>query len=41
MRIDFPQNASREEQMVILMDYGLFRIFEDMAPSVEREPPRT
>jgi hypothetical protein len=37
VRIDFPQNASREEQMVILMDYGLFRLFEDMAPSVERE----
>ena len=23
VRIDFPQDASREEQMVILMDYGL------------------
>jgi hypothetical protein len=35
VRIDFPQNASREEQMVILMDYGLLRLFADTAPSEE------
>jgi hypothetical protein len=29
VRIDFPQNASREEQMVILMDYGMLRLFTD------------
>jgi hypothetical protein len=29
VRIDFPHNATREEQMLILMDYGLARIFED------------
>jgi hypothetical protein len=37
VRIDFPQDASREEQMVILMDYGLFRLFADTAPAVEIE----
>jgi hypothetical protein len=31
IRIDFPQNASREEQTVILMDYGLHRLFADTA----------
>jgi hypothetical protein len=31
VRIDFPQNATREEQMVILMDYGLLRLFTDAA----------
>lgn len=31
VRIDFPQSASREEQMVILMDYGLLRLFTDTA----------
>jgi hypothetical protein len=31
VRIDFPQSASREEQMVILMDYGLLRIVADRA----------
>ena len=31
VRIDFPHDASREEQMVILMDYGLTRLFEDQA----------
>jgi hypothetical protein len=35
VRIDFPQNASREEQMVILMDYGLLRLFADTAPDFE------
>lgn len=35
VRIDFPQDASREEQMLILMDYGLTRIFED---SGQQEP---
>ena len=37
VRIDFPQNATREEQMVILMDYGLFRLFSDTAPAIEIE----
>ena len=37
VRIDFPQNATREEQMVILMEYGLFRLFSDTAPAVEVE----
>ncbi len=31
VRIDFPQDASREEQMVILMDYGMLRLFTDSA----------
>ncbi len=31
VRIDFPQSASREEQMVILMDYGLLRVVADHA----------
>jgi hypothetical protein len=35
VRIDFPQNANREEQMVILMDYGLHRLFSDTAPTSE------
>ena len=35
IRIDFPQDASHEEQMLILMDYGLHRLFEDTSPSVE------
>ena len=29
VRIDFPHDASHEEQMLILMDYGLTRLFED------------
>jgi hypothetical protein len=37
VRIDFPQNASREEQMVILMDYGLLRLFSDTASTEEIE----
>jgi hypothetical protein len=37
VRIDFPQNASREEQMVILMDYGLLRLFNDLSPAEEIE----
>src|SRR5215218_7693452 len=32
VRIDFPQDATREEQMVILMDYGMLRLFSDSAP---------
>ena len=32
VRIDFPQDASREEQILILMDYGLHRLFADSAP---------
>ena len=35
IRIDFPQDASREEQMLILLDYGLTRIFEDAAAAAE------
>ena len=35
VRIDFPHNASREEQMLILMDYGLLRLFEDSAQQEE------
>lgn len=35
VRIDFPHNASREEQMLILMDYGLLRLFEDSAQPEE------
>ena len=31
VRIDFPHEASHEEQMLILMDYGLLRHFEDSA----------
>ena len=31
VRIDFPQDASREDQMVILMDYGMLRLFSDSA----------
>ena len=31
VRIDFPQDATREEQMVILMDYGMLRLFTDAA----------
>jgi hypothetical protein len=41
VRIDFPQDASREEQMVILMDYGLLRLFTDMASAAEVEVPST
>ena len=37
VRIDFPQDASREEQTLILMDYGLFRLFADTAPMEEIE----
>lgn len=37
VRIDFPQDASREEQMVILMDYGMLRLFTDTASSAERD----
>ncbi|HZO27801.1 MAG TPA: hypothetical protein VFH48_17620 [Chloroflexota bacterium] len=37
VRIDFPQDASREEQTLILMDYGLFRLFADTAPIEEIE----
>jgi len=35
VRIDFPQDSSREEQMLILLDYGLTRIFEDTAAAAE------
>lgn len=35
VRIDFPQNASREDQMLILLDYGLTRIFEDATAAAE------
>jgi hypothetical protein len=35
VRIDFPQDASREEQMLILLDYGLTRLFEDTASAAE------
>ena len=35
VRIDLPQNASREEQMLILLDYGLTRIFEDATAAAE------
>ena len=35
VRIDFPQDASREEQMLILLDYGLTRIFEDATAAAE------
>ena len=35
VRIDFPQDASREEQMVILMEYGLLRLFADTASAVD------
>ncbi len=35
VRIDFPQNASREEQMVILMDYGLLRLVADRAAATD------
>ena len=37
VRIDFPQNASREDQVVILMDYGLHRLFLDTAASADSE----
>jgi hypothetical protein len=37
IRIDFPQDASREEQLLILMDYGLHRIFLDEAAAVESD----
>jgi hypothetical protein len=37
IRIDFPQNASREEQLLILMDYGLHRIFQDEATTGESD----
>jgi hypothetical protein len=37
VRIDFPQDSSREEQMLILMDYGLHRLFNDTAPGGEIE----
>ncbi|MCC6179945.1 MAG: hypothetical protein IT305_31920 [Chloroflexi bacterium] len=29
VRIDFPHTATREDQMLILLDYGLTRVFED------------
>jgi hypothetical protein len=29
VRIDFPQDATHEDQMVILLDYGLHRLFAD------------
>jgi hypothetical protein len=35
VRIDFPQDSSREEQMLILLDYGLTRLFEDTAGTAE------
>jgi hypothetical protein len=35
VRIDFSQDAGHEEQMVILMDYGLHKIFADASPTVE------
>jgi hypothetical protein len=37
IRIDFPQDASREDQQVILMDYGLHRLFLDAAGSIESD----
>jgi hypothetical protein len=37
VRIDFPQDASREEQMVILMDYGMLRLFSDAASGDEAD----
>jgi hypothetical protein len=37
VRIDFPQDASREEQMVILMDYGMLRLFTDSAAADKGE----
>lgn len=37
VRIDFPQDASREDQVVILMEYGLHRLFLDSAAAVESE----
>jgi hypothetical protein len=39
VRIDFPQDASREEQMLILLDYGLTRIFEDAEATAESAAP--
>jgi hypothetical protein len=33
VQIDFPQDATREQQMVILMDYGLLRLFTDASVS--------
>jgi hypothetical protein len=39
VRIDFPQDASREDQMVILMEYGLHRLFTDSALPAEAETP--
>lgn len=37
IRIDFPQDASREDQQLILMDYGLTRLFLDADGTVESE----
>jgi hypothetical protein len=37
VRIDFPQDASREEQIVILMEYGLHRLFADAAPAIQMD----
>lgn len=37
IRIDFPLDASREDQQVILMDYGLHRLFRDAAAAIESE----
>ena len=37
IRIDFPQDASREDQQVILLDYGLHRLFQDVAGALESE----
>ena len=37
IRIDFPHDASHEDQVVILMDYGLHRLFLDTATGVESE----
>ncbi|MCC7369789.1 MAG: hypothetical protein IT306_15280 [Chloroflexi bacterium] len=34
IRIDFPQNASHEDQVLILMEYGLHRLFLDAASTV-------
>ena len=37
IRIDFPQDASREDQQVILMDYGLHRLFLDATGASESD----
>ena len=40
VRIDFPRDASREEQVLVLMDYGLTRLFQDRpVPGAHPELP--